>query len=227
MITERPAPGQVHLWICRLDESLDEAEARRDLPAAERLRADRFARPALRRRFAVGRAVLRRLLGGYLGATAAEVVIGESAHGKPFVDGIEFNISHSGELLAMAFRSDAAVGVDIEEENPRLHVREIAERFFAPEEAASLQRLPSCESEFYRLWTAKEAVLKAAGLGLAGGLAGVRVTSAPPQVTALGAQDVSGWDLLWFEPAPGFAGAVASPRPVTALHRFDYGRGSG
>lgn len=70
-------------------------------------------------------------------------------------------------------------------------------------------------SVFLRLWTRKEAVLKAAGCGLLGGLDGVDVSQEPlSPVTLRGATDESAescWRVQDLEPIDGFAGAVAAP----------------
>ena len=81
--------------------------------------------------------------------------------GKPFLKNhphIHFSLSHSGQWAACAV-GDAPLGVDVEQ--PRCTM-EIAKRFFRPDE------LPETENKDFllRLWTAKEAFVKAIGGGL-------------------------------------------------------------
>jgi 4'-phosphopantetheinyl transferase len=117
------------------------------------------------------------LLAAYAGPGAPAFVRGE--HGKPHFpapfDTLGFNWSHSGDRAMFAIGrggSGFEVGVDIERIRPRPRALELARRFFAPEEATMLAALPEGEllDGFLRLWTAKEAVLKANGGGLSYGL---------------------------------------------------------
>jgi 4'-phosphopantetheinyl transferase len=83
------------------------------------------------------------------------------------VDGLRFNISHSGgrALIALAH---VEVGADIELPRPR-RTDDIARRFFAPGENERLFAISALEArtdEFFRLWTCKEAFLKVTGEGL-------------------------------------------------------------
>lgn len=117
------------------------------------------------------------LLGAYAGPDAPAVLRGE--HGKPHFPapfgGIGFNWSHSGDRALFAIgrgREGFELGVDVERIRPRPRALELATRFFAPAETAMLAALPADRllDGFLRLWTAKEAVLKAHGGGLSYGL---------------------------------------------------------
>lgn len=90
--------------------------------------------------------------------------------GKPFFESapdFHFNISHTRTHIAIALHR-APVGVDIE--SPRPYKAKLCERFFHPREASLLRGLPKeKQSEgFTRIWTAKEAVVKQSGQGIAG-----------------------------------------------------------
>jgi 4'-phosphopantetheinyl transferase len=116
-----------------------------------------------------------------LSAYAADVQPGQwqfqsSAEGRPSLappfdrTGLHFNIAHTEAVVAMAVCRHAGVGVDVEKiDRASLAV---AERYFSAAEAAELRALPSDAQprRFMRLWTLKEAYLKAIGTGLAGGL---------------------------------------------------------
>lgn len=119
------------------------------------------------------RALLHELLGAYAGR--ADIEIGNGTHGKPFahsIGAIEFNLSHAGEDIVFAFARGQALGVDIERLQRRAMSPEIARRFFCSSEADALAGLPDARHQgaFLRLWTHKEAVLKAIGGGLSFGL---------------------------------------------------------
>jgi 4'-phosphopantetheinyl transferase len=94
------------------------------------------------------------------------------------VEGLFFNISHSGDYVVAAF-SDREVGIDIEQRG-RARV-EVATRFFHPAEIAAL--LAAGEEERKRLfidyWAIKESYLKYLGTGLTRPLSTFRVEIAP------------------------------------------------
>ncbi|MEI6034328.1 MAG: 4'-phosphopantetheinyl transferase superfamily protein [Verrucomicrobiae bacterium] len=160
----RLVPGQVHVW--RFSPAGSDA-----LPDAERKRAGEFQSDLARAAFAAGRAGIRRAAAIYTGLSSRDLVISQSPSGKPFFEGVDlhFNLSHSGGVIAAAFSGDP-VGLDIEPPGRQRDFHGIARRFFHPDEAEGI----SCERDFLDLWTAKEAVLKLAGCGLAGGLERVR-----------------------------------------------------
>ena len=117
------------------------------------------------------------LLAAYAGPDAPSVERGE--HGKPRypapLDHLGFNWSHSGDKALFAIgrgSSGFELGVDIERVRPRPRALELAARFFAPDETSMLEALSvtALLHGFLRLWTAKEAVLKANGGGLSYGL---------------------------------------------------------
>jgi 4'-phosphopantetheinyl transferase len=91
-----------------------------------------------------------------------QLVFGKN--GKPYLKdgGIYFNISHSGDYVALA-TSEHEVGVDIEKVN--VYSDAVAIRCFSRAELEWMQK-EGCNEAFYFLWTAKESVMKACGLGL-------------------------------------------------------------
>ena len=166
--------GQVHLW--RVDLDVPDPKfgmLRRTLSEEEILRSERFRFPELQRRFAVGRGALRVILAGYLCIEPERVKFGYTTHGKPFLlnspADIQFNLSHSHGFMVAAVCLNSPIGVDIEKKDPRFRAMEIAERFFCDgekEQIAGLDAGARLEA-FFQIWTAKEAVLKATGRGLA------------------------------------------------------------
>lgn len=161
----------------------------------------------------------RAWLGKLLGRAPDAVPLRRDRHGRPRLAGDmaghDVNWSHSGGRLLLAFGRGLVVGVDLERERPRRRALALARRFFAPEEAEWLARLPEAEREtsFLRLWCAKEAVLKAHGRGLAFGLQrlhfaerarGLFLVDCDP---GLGA--AADWCLREWSPQPGFRAALA------------------
>jgi 4'-phosphopantetheinyl transferase len=138
----------------------------------EQKRAARFFSPDDCRRFTVARGMLRQLLGNYLEVAPEELKFCYGPLGKPQLKGakvLNFNLAHAGERAAYAVSAAIPVGVDIENVSRNIDFERVARRFFTPNEFAALIMLPNIRRRraFFRLWTAKEAVIKATGKGLA------------------------------------------------------------
>ena len=104
------------------------------------------------------------------GVHPAAIRIDFHEKGKPFFPDFpefKFNITHGGNLIAVAFCNDREVGIDVEAGDRKANL-EIAERYFTPTEVAFLQKTPLQQRPytFLRLWTIKEAYLKMTGAGL-------------------------------------------------------------
>lgn len=106
-----------------------------------------------------------------VGLRESAVSIARGEHGKPFLPEhptVQFSIAHSGSWAVCALDS-RAVGVDLEQVRD-VRYAALAKRHFTPEETDWLAAQEDGLLAFFRLWTAKESVLKARGVGLAGGL---------------------------------------------------------
>jgi 4'-phosphopantetheinyl transferase len=88
-----------------------------------------------------------------------------TAEGKPKIgQSFDFNISHSDEYIVCAFSKDHQVGIDIEKIKPIS--LEFLEDFFNDDEWENIQSSMDSQETFYKLWTQKEATVKADGRGL-------------------------------------------------------------
>ena len=176
-------------WLLRVDRSNPRvlaatAELEALLSCQEQEKMNRLRRPDDRQRTLLGRGVLRLVLGAWLDRDPAALRFAAGPHGKPQLlhpgpstpqgkmpQGKlpHFNISHSGDLILLAFHAAAPVGVDVERQQPDLDWRPIARRCLAPAQVESLLALPPAEaaSAFVECWCALEAGLKARGVGLA------------------------------------------------------------
>lgn len=144
------------------------------LSPEERQTWQSIGQPARRQEYLLSRGLLRRLLAERLLCRPDALQFCSNPHGKPALsDGRwQFNLSHSGDWLVLALCREGPLGVDIEMGLRRRPILPLAERFYAPGEYLWLRTLPVQEqdSAFYRLWSRKEAVLKAHGAGIAAGL---------------------------------------------------------
>ena len=85
-------------------------------------------------------------------------------HGKPFIAGDwDFNLSHSGDIVACAISRQGRIGIDVERHRDVEPQR--FKRYFSKDE---LEWMADDDKCFIELWTRKEAVIKASGIGLKG-----------------------------------------------------------
>lgn len=171
---------------------------------AERLRDDEVHVWRLAYQHQEGRAPFQALLGCYLGLSQAQVQLELGEFGKPrlssvHVGNLHFNWSHSIDQALFAVARGIEPGVDLEQLRPRPRAMAIAERYFSPDEAAILAGVPAHERDavFLQMWTAKEAVLKATGRGLAFGLHRLSIGWGHRHLSlrALEGDDVTQWQL--------------------------------
>lgn len=144
------------------------------LSDVERVRAARFHREQDRIRFVTGCWLLRGAVGGLLGTAPAAVPVDRRCdqcgepHGRPRIAGssVDVSVTHSGTRVGVALSVAGPVGLDLEEVVPM--PGGIAWSMLAPAERAALRRLPEADrpTGFLRIWTRKEAALKAVGEGL-------------------------------------------------------------
>ena len=146
------------------------------LDTAERDRAARFVFERHRRQHIAAHALKRLMLSAMAGAPPRSWTFEAPSGGKPRVvtpavgpgPGPHFNISHCDGLVACAISDDLELGVDVEPVGRKAPL-DLARTYFAPEEERWLTGLPRADQPlgFLRLWTFKEAYIKATGLGLA------------------------------------------------------------
>lgn len=188
------------------------------LDADEQARANRFLFAKHRRRFIVAHAAVRRILASRVGVGPGELQFTGNSHGKPFLKNVGapvFSLSHSHEMALCAVASDGELGVDIEWCRELPHA-DLAQRFFAPDEAAALKALAEDDqvAGFFACWTSKEAYIKAKGLGLSLPLDSFSVTTHPRQAPALLSSqyepsDVGRYRFLEVPVVPGYRAVLA------------------
>ncbi len=168
------AGNEIHLWRAPLDVGPEKLHGLAQLLQPEECeRAARFRFPEHRARFIVARGILRTILGLHLRHPPQSLRFAYGEHGKPALaepagTGVEFNLSHSAGLAIYAVAVGRAVGVDVERIKPKGSWLQIAQQYFTGTEAAELAALPeeAMRRRFFEMWSAKEARLKALGVGL-------------------------------------------------------------
>ncbi|HYC61338.1 MAG TPA: 4'-phosphopantetheinyl transferase superfamily protein [Thermoanaerobaculia bacterium] len=144
---------------------LDEAAS--ILSADERERADRFRFAQHRQRFTRCRILLRQLLGQHLARDPASLVFRYGEWGKPELDGVHFNVSHSDRIAVIAWSREHAVGIDVERIDRTKDVVPLAHTAFSPAECEAFDAMPADQQveAFFRTWARKEALMKLRGRG--------------------------------------------------------------
>jgi len=142
------------------------------LNADERQRASRFVTSELTRRFSICRGRLRMILSALLSMPHSELEFKYGSQGKPSLvsaEDLQFNISHSQDWALMAFARKASVGVDLEFLDRRMDANAVASQLLSRSELAAWQALPQTSQvdSLLAIWVAKEAILKALGIGIA------------------------------------------------------------
>lgn len=222
----------VHVWTCWLNVSpcaLNSFEHL--LSEGERKRARGFRFAEHRDRFIASHGILRILLSRYLRTDPAALEFSHSKHGKPFIAGrfldrkLDFNLAHSENLVVLAITHRRAIGIDIERVRPVDDLSELVARFSKRERAlfedlASGKRLLA----FFKLWTRKEAWLKATGEGIGRQLDQVEVsfaTGIPARFLGLPpTSEISEWNLYNLTTRPGFVAALAIPNEEIVMRRY-------
>lgn len=148
------------------------------LSRKERERYDDCKNAVVARRFAIGRAILRRILGSELGLAPAAVPIATGDHGKPVLcraatrRSLWFSAAHCEDLLLVALSHTADVGIDVERARSIENWERVADRVLDPAERRQLQGAVEVGQDpgraFLRQWCRVEAELKAIGCGIHG-----------------------------------------------------------
>ena len=136
----------------------------------------------------VGRVLTRRMLAEMLQIKSHQVYLTKDDRGRPVLDAermsfcpaaarLDFSCSHSENLFAVGAAPGARIGIDLEVLRPENVLSLIPCRELAEVERAWILALPEGERPpaFYHCWTAKEALLKALGLGVSFGMEQIEI----------------------------------------------------
>lgn len=198
------------------------------LSREEQERAQTFKLSTMRDRFVAVRGLLRRILAGYLDVAPESLRFDVSEYGKPGLvcGSLHFNLSHSADFLMIAVANFADIGIDVETIKARPSLDSLAKRCFSPRELAGWRQLPLDQQLqcFYRLWTKKEAFVKAVGRGIALGLelceleleAGGQLLAIPADYGA-----VLAWQVTELPVSPEVGAALVTKRCPFGLSRRD------
>jgi 4'-phosphopantetheinyl transferase len=226
--------NEVHIWRLLLNETICWAEAlQKNLSIDEIERAARFYFETDRRRFIIARGALRTILGHYLGKKPNAIIFETTAFGKLMIadtlkqGNIDFNVSHSDELVLYAVTLNKKIGIDVERIRDLIDVLQIANKFFSPNEIAILENTLKTEQHkiFFQFWTRKEAFVKGLGEGLSLPLEQIDVSCIHDKclspVTSFGKyEENSRWHVQDLFPKEGYAAAIAVGDIESSISRW-------
>lgn len=225
IVSPRVRQEELHIWWAhRRDFDLAIPVLRSVLSPSEQARAEQFRLHRDKDNYIIRRGMLRILLSSYVGQSPSSLNFTIGTNGRPELqsylgrDGIHYSLSQSGDVALYAVTGACPVGVDVEYLQPIPHCEQKAREFFPQAEAESLMVLPEefRVKRFFDLWTRKEALLKAMGVGLGSGRCYISQTAPMgPNLKRLSeASHLStGWYVHSFSPVTGYVGAVAYRKP--------------
>lgn len=167
--------ADVHVWSANQDEPIYPMEQLwRTLSTDEQQLAARFHFERDRRRYVIGRGLLRAILGRYVQMAPEQIRFAYGVRGKPALveacggNRLKFNVSHSDGYFLCAVTSQREIGADIEHVHVIAEADSIAQHYFSAQENDVFRQLPTSEKPvaFFNCWTRKEAYIKATGDGL-------------------------------------------------------------
>jgi len=177
--------SELHIWridLCNVNYQLEYLISL--LSPEEIKRSKRFISERDSYRYQVTHSMKRLILANYLDCDPQCLGFKFGSHGKPVLDNlqnslrVQFNISHSRDLILIAITAEDSIGIDIEYYKKKLSIESLAEIIFSPLERKFFSELKSQQERkeaFFRCWTRKEAYLKAVGIGLTQDLTSISV----------------------------------------------------
>src|SRR3990167_3684017 len=218
-------PHEIHIWVVNLSITSEEEKQQATILSSDEIqRAKQFRFSVHKRRFIAARSRLRNTLAHYLKLAPDDLVFAYTEFKKPYLSNIynsaiQFNLAHSHDIAVLAITLEHAIGVDIEKIQQNYSLA-VAERYFSPSEYTSLCQLPQHDQTeaFFRLWTRKEAVIKAVGKGLSIPLSSFTVSSQnQPEVIEIENQSLT---LQSLDIHPEYQSALASNQPIKEVKIF-------
>jgi len=181
--------------------------------------------------FVISRGILKKLLSKYLLTNPRTMIFHQNKYGKPILKyyPIQFNISHSKDLIVFAFTLNSPIGIDIEYVRQDFEFTDIIKKFFSQYEIQTIYSLSRSNQlhAFFDFWTKKEAVIKASGKGLFTALNAFTVKSNRSQnnrintnFTYTNTKCDNKWVIESIYPKIDYCGAVAFNLPAYKINLY-------
>lgn len=212
----------IDIWLFSLENLRD--EEKNLLNTEEQTRANRYHFERHRRRFTVARSKMRKILAAYLSieTKASALQFETNDHGKPMLlshSGLEFNLSHSGDMALLAVGKEFPMGIDLEFFSGRPY-QGIAKNLFSEQELEAFMKLPDFykPQAFFHVWAQKEAFIKAYGMGLSYPTKRFSVPVLPPTDAVIyDPLHQRDWKMKSFMPLPACAAAICHDPSIESI----------
>lgn len=170
----------IDIWMFSLIADDTQLATFQNLISNEELqRAQRLRFADHQRRAIISSAILRQILSRYLPIKPEAIVYAYNEFGKPYIEShpIHFNLSHSHDQAIVAISTEYELGIDIERQREKIDIPGLVRKVYSAKEQKHFAQLNSEDqtASFYKVWTCKEAILKALGTGLHHPLAHIEV----------------------------------------------------
>jgi len=215
-------PTDVDLWLSRTAMG---SEILHLLSEDEQEKASQLTLQSRREEYITTRAIQRHALARFTGLSPQELAFEKGPYNKPSHPLAAFNLSNCKGLVACAI-AKSELGLDIEPHDRGHQAYEVASRVYTDREREDLALLatPERNKAAIELWTLKEAVMKASGMGFQLDPQSFELSQengelkATSQTTDLGGN----WHLTLTILASGHAMSLATsmPRPNIRIHHF-------
>jgi 4'-phosphopantetheinyl transferase len=141
------------------------------LSTKEKKQVKKYSLKTLSNKYIITHGILRYILSQHSGLPPQDIEFTYNKEGKPFLkkSNIQFNMSHSHDIVSYAVALNCRLGIDVEFKDNNLNIEDLPDFVFNQEERKFFSILdPNAKFEFfYNLWTKKESIIKAIGFGLA------------------------------------------------------------
>jgi len=164
--------NSIHVWSARYRDLERHFRILSDvISQQEQETASTFRRSADAKKYVIRRGIVRSILAHYTRHTPEMIAFITGKNGKPELDpqgahaDVSFSLSHTSEMMLIGVTKKRRIGVDIVKMDPSYKFHDSAEYLLTPAEKVFLKSIePALRYQvFFRIWAAKEAVIKATG----------------------------------------------------------------
>ena len=164
--------AKIDVWVANIESFLNYIDFYRQLLSYdEETKASFFLRKEDEVKYIISHGILRCILSKYIHKHPKDLIFHTNAYGKPYtleILNLDFNISHSRNILIIGIARNAYVGVDVEFKDSNFVTASVLAQFLSESEKKQFTFLPEKThiDVFYRAWVCKEAFIKALGVGM-------------------------------------------------------------